>query len=187
MEIKQLESFVTACERGSLSQAAACMYTTQPNVVRGGKGVRATGYGKSVLEDAKLILRATATISSLAVPDEQNGLRLSAYPSNMVSRLLVDFYKTWGSGIHIEHHEGTVEEITDHVHQGISEVGIVYVAQKQVPTFQHILLHKKLEFIPQSEKTSAPTVSCGQCGLFRYSKSEIHAWSTGFLFYGTSS
>ena len=71
----------------------------------------------------------------------------------MVSRLLVDFYKTWGSGIHIEHHEGTVEEITDHVHQGISEVGIVYVAQKQVPTFQHILLHKKLEFIPQSEKS----------------------------------
>ena len=49
--------------------------------------------------------------------------------------------------------EGTVEEITDHVHQGISEVGIVYVAQKQVPTFQHILLHKKLEFIPQSEKS----------------------------------
>ena len=46
-----------------------------------------------------------------------------------------------------------MEEITDHVHQGISEVGIVYVAQKQVPTFQHILLHKKLEFIPQSEKS----------------------------------
>ena len=55
MEMKQLESFVTACERGSLSQAAACMYTTQPNVsktirtlehelgrpllVRSGKGV----------------------------------------------------------------------------------------------------------------------------------------------------
>ena len=124
MEIKQLESFVTACERGSLSQAAACMYTTQPNVsktirtlehelgrpllVRSGKGVQPTVYGKNVLEYAKLILRATATISSLAVPDEQNGLRLSAYPSNMVSRLLVDFYKTWGSGIHIEHHEGTV-------------------------------------------------------------------------------
>ena len=86
MEIKQLESFVTACERGSLSQAAACMYTTQPNVsktirtlehelgrpllVRSGKGVQPTVYGKNVLEYAKLILRATATISSLAVPDE---------------------------------------------------------------------------------------------------------------------
>lgn len=66
MEIKQLESFVTACERGSLSQAAACMYTTQPNVsktirtlehelgrpllVRSGKGVQPTVYGKNVLE-----------------------------------------------------------------------------------------------------------------------------------------
>ena len=169
MEMKQLESFVTACERGSISQAAACMYTTQPNVsktirtlehelgrpllVRSGKGVQPTVYGKTVLEYAKLILRATATISSLAVPDEQDGLRLSTYPSNMVSRLLVDFYKTWGPRIHIEHHEGTVEEITNHVHQGISEVGIVYVAQKQTPTFQRILFHKKLEFVPQSEKS----------------------------------
>lgn len=57
---------------------------------------------------------------------------LSTYPSNMVSRLLVDFYKTWGPRIHIEHHEGTVEEITNHVHQGISEVGIVYVAQSRL-------------------------------------------------------
>jgi transcriptional regulator, lysR family len=65
----------------------------------------------------------------------------------------VDFYQTWGPAIHIEHHEGTVEEITDHVHQGISEVGIVYVAKKQTGTFQHILSHKKLEFIPQSEKS----------------------------------
>lgn len=88
MEMKQLESFVTACERGSISQAAACMYTTQPNVsktirtlehelgrpllVRSGKGVQPTVYGKTVLEYAKLILRATATISSLAVPDEQD-------------------------------------------------------------------------------------------------------------------
>src|SRR5699024_11660794 len=38
----------------------------------------------------------------------------------------------------IEHHEGTVEEIKEHVYQGVSEIGIVYVAQKQVPTFRHI-------------------------------------------------
>lgn len=100
-----------------------------------------------------MILKTAATISSLAIPDEQNHLSLSTYPSNMVARLLVDFYQTWGSDIHIEHHEGTVEEITDHVHQGISEVGIVYVAKKQTGTFQHILSHKKLEFIPQSEKS----------------------------------
>ncbi len=163
-------------------------------LVRSGKGVQPTVYGKNVLEYAKLILRATATISSLAVPDEQNGLRLSAYPSNMVSRLLVDFTKPGGLESILSTTRAPWRRSPTMSTKGISEVGIVYVAQKQVPTFQHILLHKKLEFIPQSEKehlclrrTSAPTVSCGQCGLFRSSKSEIHAWSTGFLFYGTSS
>lgn len=169
MDMKQLEIFVTACERGSFSQAAACMYMTQPNIsksiralehelgrpllIRNAKGVQPTAYGKTVLEHAQMILKTAATISSLAIPDEQNHLSLSTYPSNMVARLLVDFYQTWGSDIHIEHHEGTVEEITDHVHQGISEVGIVYVAKKQTGTFQHILSHKKLEFVPQSEKS----------------------------------
>lgn len=63
MDIKQLEFFVTACERGSLSQAAICLYTSQPNVSktirslerelgrplleRSGKGVSPTVYGET--------------------------------------------------------------------------------------------------------------------------------------------
>ena len=168
MDIKQLEFFVIACERGSLSQAAACMYTSQPNVSktirslehelgrplleRSGKGVSPTVYGETVLEYAKMILKATATISSLAVPDMKNSIRISTYPSNMIARLLTDFYKEWGHMYSIEHHEGTVEEITEQVHQGISEIGIVYVAQHQVQTFQHIMSHKNLEFIPLKTK-----------------------------------
>ena len=112
MDMKQLEIFVTACERGSFSQAAACMYMTQPNIsksiralehelgrpllIRNAKGVQPTAYGKTVLEHAQMILKTAATISSLAVPDEQNNLSLSTYPSNMATRLLVDFYQTWG-------------------------------------------------------------------------------------------
>ena len=168
MDIKQLEFFVVACERGSLSQAAACMYTSQPNVSkniralehelgrpllkRTGKGVSPTVYGETVLEYAKMILKTTATISSLAVPDSKNSIRISTYPSNMIARLLTDFYKQLGNQYSVEHHEGTVEEITEQVHQGISEIGIVYVAQRQVPTFQHILSHKNLEFIPLALK-----------------------------------
>ena len=168
MDIKQLEFFVIACERGSLSQAAACMYTSQPNVSktirslehelgrpllnRTGKGVSPTVYGETVLEYARMILKTTATISSLAVPDVKNSIRISTYPSNMIARLLVDFYKELGHLYSIEHHEGTVEDITDQVHQGISEIGIVYVAQHQVQTFQHILSHKNLEFVPLKTK-----------------------------------
>lgn len=168
MDIKQLEFFSIACEKGSLSQAAACLYTSQPHVsktirslenelgrpllLRSGKGVRPTPYGETVLEYSNLILKAAATISMLSLPDTHNSLRLSSYPSNMISRLLVDFYQEWGTQFHIEYHEGSVEEITDHVHQGISEIGIVYVALKQVTTFQHILSHKNLLFVPQDVK-----------------------------------
>ncbi|WP_418377959.1 LysR family transcriptional regulator [Acidaminococcus sp.] len=177
MDIKQLEIFVAACDRGSLSQAAACLYTTQPNVsknirtlehelgqpllVRSGKGVHPTVYGKTVLEYARLIMRTAATITSLAVPDEHVSLRLSTYPSNMIARLLVDFYHAWGDGVHIEHREGTVEEISEDVSRGMSDLGIVYVAQKQVPTFQHILSHKKLEFHPLKKKSICVYVGPG--------------------------
>ena len=168
MDIKQLEFLVIACEKGSLSQAAACMYTSQPNVSktiralerelgrpllkRSGKSVSPTAYGETVLEYARMILKATATISSLAVPNLKNCIRISTYPSNMISRLLVDFYKTWGHLYSIEHLEGTVEDITTQVHQGLSEIGFVYVSQHQVQTFQHILTHKNLEFIPLQTK-----------------------------------
>ena len=168
MDIKQLEYFVVACERGSFSKAAACMYTSQPNVSktitalehelgrpllkRTGKGVIPTTYGKMVLEYANIVLKATSTISSLSVPDNKNSICLSTYPSNMIARLLVEFYKEFGDEYIIEHHEGSVEEITDQVHQGISEIGIVYVAQRQVQTFKHILSHKNLIFIPLKAK-----------------------------------
>lgn len=170
MDIRQLEFFSVACEKGSLSPAAACLYTSQPHIsktirtleselgrpllLRSGKGVRPTAYGEVVLEYANLILKTAATIFSLSLPDTHNSLRLSTYPSNMVSRLLVDFYQEWGAKFHVEYHEGSVEEISDHVHQGISEIGIVYVALKQVQTFQHILSHKKLEFAPLDVKKS---------------------------------
>ncbi|WP_273482538.1 hypothetical protein [Dysosmobacter welbionis] len=45
----------------------------------------------------------------------------------MIPQLLVDFYQAWGEDAHIEHHQGSVEEIVDQVHQeGISELGIVF-------------------------------------------------------------
>ena len=118
MDMKQLEFFVTACERGSLSKAAECLYTSQPNISknirslerelgrpllkRSGTGVQPTVYGKTVLEYARLILKNAAAISSMAVPEETNSLCISAYPSNMVARLLVDFYRQWGEdGAHL--------------------------------------------------------------------------------------
>ena len=57
-----------------------------------------------------------------------------------------------GDFVEIGSDSGTVEEISNRVAQGLSEIGIVYIAQKQLHQFQHILSHKKLKFVPLDSK-----------------------------------
>ena len=59
---------------------------------------------------------------------------------------MVQLYQGGREQIKYEYREGTVEEITDNVAARISEIGIVYFAEAQMPCFQHIMWHKKLEF-----------------------------------------
>ena len=162
MELRQLEYFIITCQKGSFNQAAECLYTTQPNVSkvigalekelgrklfeRTSRGIRITPYGETVKEYAQNILHNVSLINSMADRNQGKKFTLSTYPSNMIARLLTDFYRQWGETYVVEYREGTVEEISNHVAQGISEIGIVYVAQKQLQSFQHILSHKKLKF-----------------------------------------
>ncbi len=164
MEIKQLEYFVITCQKGSFNQAAECLYTTQPNVSkvigslekelgrklfeRTSRGIHITPYGETVREYAQNILHNIGLINSMADRNQGEKFTISTYPSNMIARLLTDFYKEWGISYIVEHQEGTVEEVCNRVSQGMSEIGIVYVAQNQLNSFQHILSHKKLKFEP---------------------------------------
>ena len=82
MELKQLEYFTIVCEKGSFSQAAECLYTSQPNVSkvisslekelgrklveRSSRGLRITPYGETVRDYAKVILKHASLISSMA-------------------------------------------------------------------------------------------------------------------------
>ncbi|MFQ9511177.1 MAG: LysR family transcriptional regulator [Lachnospiraceae bacterium] len=169
MELKQLEYFMIACDKGSFNQAAECLYTTQPNVSkvistlekelgrklfeRTSRGIRITPYGETVREYAQIILKNMSVINSMADRNHGRKFSISTYPSNMIARLLADFYQHWDCrGYVIEHQEGSVEEVSDWVASGISELGIVYIAQKQMKSFQHILGHKKLIFEPMDVK-----------------------------------
>lgn len=64
-------------------------------------------------------------------------------------RSLSEKYK---SELEIHHKQGSVEQITDDVSSGLSEIGIVYISAKQLSTFKHILTHKKLDFVELSTK-----------------------------------
>ena len=164
MEIKQLEYFVVASEKGSFNKAAECLYTSQPNVskvilslekelgrelfVRNSKGIQLTSFGEMIKEYAQNILKNAQLIHSTVSVNPGAKLKISAFPSNLIAEILVSFYEETKETYTIEHLQGTAEEITDNVKSGISEMGIVFIAQNQLTAFQHILAHKKLEFHP---------------------------------------
>ena len=128
MELRQLEYFMITCEKGSFNQAAECLYTTQPNVSkvisslekelgrplfeRSSRGIHITPYGETVREYAQNILHNVSLINSLTDHNQGQKFSLATYPSNMISRLLTDFYKEMGDSYIVEHLEGTVEEIS---------------------------------------------------------------------------
>ena len=167
MELKQLKFFITACHCGSLSKAAAKLYTTQPNVSkvigalemelgnqlfeRTSRGLRLTPYGKSIYDYAKEILKNASLISNVQPLEEREVFNVSTYASNIISWILVDIYRK-NPDLIIEHHQGAVDEIAAHVAQGISELGIVYVSKKQLNAFQHIISHKKLKYIELGQR-----------------------------------
>lgn len=168
MELKQLEFFTIVCEKGSFSQAAECLYTSQPNVSkvisslekelgrklveRSSRGLTITPYGQTVRDYARVILKHASIISSMAASCHGKKFALATYPSNMIANLLSDFYTQWKGEYVVEHQEGSVEEVSNWVASGQSELGIVYIAQRQLVAFRHILGHKKLVFEPLDQK-----------------------------------
>lgn len=168
MELKQLEYFTIVCEKGSFTQAAECLYTSQPNVSkvisslekelgrnlveRGSRGLRITPYGQTVRDYARVILKHASLITSMAAYSQGKKFDLATYPSNMIASLLSDFYIQWKNEYTVEHQEGGVEEVCNLVASGQSEMGIVYIAQRQLTAFRHILGHKKLVFEPLAQK-----------------------------------
>src|SRR5699024_9249590 len=98
-------------------------------------------YAQNILKNAQLI-HSTVSVNPGAK------LKVSTFPSNLLAGILVSFYEETKENYTIEHLQGTAEEITDNVKSGLSEMGVVFIAQNQLAAFQHILTHKKLEFHP---------------------------------------
>lgn len=128
MEIKQLEYFVAASEKGSFNKAAECLYTSQPNVskvilslekelgrelfVRNSKGIQLTSFGEMIKEYAQNILKNAQLIHSTVSVNPGAKLKVSTFPSNLLAGILVSFYEETKENYTIEHLQGTAEEIT---------------------------------------------------------------------------
>lgn len=161
MDIKQFEYFLAVCDRGSINKAAECLYTSQPNVsrvinnlenelgrdlfTRTTKGVELTPYGSTIRQYAEGVLKHIKLINDISLPSAKARFSLSTYRSGVISKIMAQFYAAYKAELFIEHYQGSVAEITDNVQKGLSELGIVYVAQPQLKLFSHILSHKNLE------------------------------------------
>lgn len=120
MDIRQLEYFLAVCERGSINKAAACLYTTQPNVSkviasfeaelgrelfkRSHRGMQLTPYGNTIRQYAESVLKHIKLIMDAAGPAACNKLSVATYRSDVVAKLLVDFYKEHKNKIVLEYH-----------------------------------------------------------------------------------
>lgn len=170
MEIKQLEYFVTAADQGSLNRAAEQLYTTQPNVSkvigalerelktvlfeRSNRGIRMTAQGELLYSHAISILKHSNIIRSMTGKQCARKFGISGYQSSLLTRLLAELYhgRNPDSDLKYEYREGTVEQITDDVSAHISEIGIVYLAKAQMPSFKHIIGHKNLEYVQLDDR-----------------------------------
>ncbi len=161
MKLQQLEYFIAVSRFGSLGKAAAQLYTSQPNVSkvihtleielghplfeRTTRGLRLNSYGKAIFEYANNILKNAEMITNACSDEKPDIFNVSTYQSTTLARLLVRLY-TKRPGLRIEHRQGTVEEVTGNVENGISELGIIYISRKYKQALLNILAQKKLDF-----------------------------------------
>ena len=163
MELRQLEHFVTTADFGSTRRAAETLYTSQSSVsknismleeelgvtlfVRSNRGVSLTEAGREFYDQAHAILQNVRLMKQMGRQKKYKKINISCYPSTMISRLFCFLYNTIN---HDEYKmsflEGTVEDIVDNVHTGVSDIGIVYFSKDQHKCFSHVLAHKDIEF-----------------------------------------
>lgn len=156
---------MATADHGSLNKAAEYLYTSQPNVSkvianlekelgvllfeRNSRGIKITEQGTLLYSYALSILKNSNMIQALVKKETKSYFCVSGYQSSILTRLVAELYAAHkDKGIKFGYREGTVEEITDHVSEHLSEIGIVYLAHSQLPCFHHIMWHKKLEYHP---------------------------------------
>ena len=120
--------------------------------VRSNRGVSLTEAGREFYGQAHTVLQNVRLMKQMGRQKKYKKINISCYPSTMISRLFCFLYNTIN---HDEYKmsflEGTVEDIVDNVHTGISDIGIVYFSRDQQKCFSHVLAHKDIEFIEISQ------------------------------------
>ena len=163
MQLKQLQFFVVSVDMGSFKAAADVLYTSQPHISktikaleeelnmsllnRQATGVVMTEEGRKVYEYANRILRNVEMISNLQEENQLEKFSISSNPSYKLTKIYASFYQEKENlPVRFQYLEGTVEEVMQHLHKHRSEIGFVFISERQYFAFQEVLGHRRLEF-----------------------------------------
>lgn len=147
MDISQYKNFITIIESGTITLAASRLNIAQPALSnqiknlenefgaellqkgRGHREVRLTGAGQLFYRQAKAICRLHETLHR-EIDDYSKGvigtLKLSLSPSRsatLIRNFIISFHKDYPLVNYI-FHEGSIEEIEQHILTGISEIAV---------------------------------------------------------------
>ncbi len=163
IEMKQLYFFLTCVETGSISKAAEILYTTQPNVskvirimegqlgatlfARKGRGIVPTPEGERVYQYAKSIVQKAEYLQTIINEDDYSQIHVVFTPSNHLATLFAEYYNSHSeSTTKYSFREGGITEVITRVEERGSDLGFLYMQDRQMPPFQYLLERKKLEY-----------------------------------------
>ena len=168
MELKQLEYFTIVCEKGSFSQAAECLYTSQPNVSkalknleeeygvrifeRSSTGMIPTEQGRRFIEQAERVLEDVDRLSR-SVEEEQERcaeLRVMLPHATYASYAAVDYLEqaVHLERVHIHIREGGSMEALDFVLRRGYHLALLRYAVEDDEHYTHYCARRGLKMEP---------------------------------------
>lgn len=165
MDLKQLQYFVVSVDSGSFKGAAELLYTTQPHVSktvkaledelgcalldRKTRGVQATEAGKHIYNYARQVLIDSNRIINLPEELSQRTLKVAANSGDRMVALFSHYYMEKKSeGLRADYVKGSMEQIIESVSSGETDVGFLFISDRQNAFVAHMLAQKKLGFYP---------------------------------------
>lgn len=165
MELRQLEYFLRCAEKGSLTQAAEALYTTQPHVSqviralerelgvslfrRTGAGVALTDDGERIRFYAENAVKNAALIQETARDHRGETLRIAANPSSRLASLAGEYFcSPAAEGLTMQYTECGIEQMADLLQHRQYDLGFIFMPENKRPALVHLAERRHLLYTP---------------------------------------
>ena len=181
MDLQQLQYFVTCIEKGSITRAAAELFTTQPHVSqvihslerelgvklfqRTGAGITTTDKGERIRLYAQNVLKYSALIQECGAEADTAHLHIAANPSGNLALFAAKFFIQYTDyDVELHYTVCRIEHIMDLLTHRQFDLGFLFLPSNRIAAFSSMIRRRKLVFTPLL--AGDLVVYCGPKGPF---------------------